>query len=54
MNEEPDQHFQAALFAAEGQTFSYQMGQSEPQRGVEPLNVLGASDPVQGAKTTLL
>ena len=50
MDEEPDEYFQIDLFAAERQTFSYQMSDPKPQCRVEPLNVLGASNFVQRIK----
>ena len=47
MDEEPDEHLEVGLFAAERQATAHQMGQSQAQRGVEAFDVLSASNPVQ-------
>ena len=50
MDEEPDQHFQIDLFAAERQAFPDQMGDPKPQCRVKTFNVLGAPNDVQRSK----
>ena len=50
MDEEPDEHLQVGLFAAERETSADQVGQSEAQGGVETLDVLGPTNAVQCAK----
>ncbi len=50
VDEEPDQHLQVDLSAAERQTFPDQMGDPKPQGRVEPLDELRASNLVQRAE----
>lgn len=49
VNREPREHLKTRLLATERETVARQMGQSQAQRGLEPLDMLGAADAVQRA-----
>jgi len=47
VDEEPHEHLQMGLLAAERQAFPDQVGDPKAQGGIEPFDVLGAPDDVQ-------